>query len=181
MKKIILIFVTIIVLILLGAAFILATNSHIIDEFEYRTSKYHTFGKVSVMVDGKEINISDVPLQMLGDNGDIIESAIINNNKFNIKEGVYGINEYTFLLPIISEDSNEDHIVIKIEHFNTSWWHVNDVLININISTKPSLKASMSGSISTRTKGSPLCFDFEAHEKDITQVDNILRNRTLTP
>lgn len=167
--------------ILLGSIIIINTHWYIVDELQFRISKYHTLGNILVTVDEREINISDVPLQLFCD-GNIVESTSIDNNAFSIRKGEYGLNEYRFILPLSNENLNINNIVIKIEHFNTNWWHVNDIFIYINISTETLLKASMSGSINTRDKeNGTISFDFEVQEKVILQEDNTLQIRTESP
>ena len=173
MKKIILFF-GIIIILLFGV--FLFQNQHHIDEFEYRTSKYHTFGKILVMVDGEKTDINGVLIEISDDSGQIIENTIINNNKFHIKKGVYGINEYKLVLPL-----KIGNVVVEIEHFNTNWWHMNDMIINVNASTNPSNTAYIFGSINTRVKDGLLNFNFETPIKDISYNDNILKSRTQSP
>lgn len=181
MKKTLLILGAAIIFILLVGAFFLAQNWDYVDELEYRTSRYHTFGEISVLIDGQQINVDDIPLQFIYSDGNHMETTSINNNVFKIKKGEYGINEYVFSLLLSDVDVSADCLNIRVEHFNTNWWHVSDLSININISTEPLLKASMSGSIDTRMKGGSCDFDFETQEEEISQSNNILRVRTASP
>ena len=179
MKKIVYFILVFTVLIILSGAFFLVENWYYIDELEYRTSVYHTYGVINFFIDEQEIGIHDVPLKFAC--GDTIETVSIKNNKFKIKKGEYGKNIFTFSLPLSGIDATVDNVIIRIVHFNTSWWHVNDLLVIINISTEPLLKASMSGSIDTRTKEGPCSFHFEVQEIDISPDNNTLQIRTDSP
>jgi len=179
-RKIITILAILFALIFLGAILILFQNLHYVNELEYRISRYHTFGEISVVIDGQKMDINDTVVQFICD-GNITETTSLNNNEFRIIKGVYGLNEYQFTLLFSDDKLNIDNLDIRIEHFNTNWWHVNDLFININISNEPFPTASMFGSINTRTKNGSLEFSFEYQEKEIDFQNNLLHIRTESP
>ena len=88
------------------------------------------------------------------------------------------MNEYRFLLPLSVENTEVNNIVIEFDNFNAGWWHVIDIDINVNISTNPELKASMSGIVDTRNRGGVWRSVFETERKSISKDDNILKAET---
>ena len=180
MKRVIIIIVCVLaipammVLALLGLVFVHNYWYPDKDEREFRRSKYHTYGEIHVTIDGQKKNIDGMPVKFLYD-PDRSETATINNGEFKIKKGRRGSNMYLFILPMSEEDKITEDIIVQVEYVNGSAWTVNDMLIDVNITTRPVLKASMSGYIKERTKGGGYSdFPFET-EKEILEDGNILR------
>ena len=173
------IFIILAVLLLLCGVYILILNWDFVEELEYRLSRYHTFGEISVMVDGQEMNTDGMLLHFTCNR--VEETVAINGNVFRLRTGEKGMNEYRLSLPLSAGEMEVEYLDILIEHFNHSWWYVHDMTVSIDISTEPILTASMSGSIFTRRRGGPEESVFEVQEKAIHEDDNLLHARTRSP
>jgi len=164
---------------LLFCVLTLLLNLDFVDELEYRLSRYHTFGEITVMVDGREINMDGMPVHFI--NAGVEETAVIDRKRFRLRTGEKGVNEYRISLPLSVREIDIEYLDVHIVHINYNWWHVLDLTINIDISTEPTVIASMSGSIDTRTRSGPSERGFEILYKAITKDDNLLHVTTQGP
>ncbi len=132
MKKIILILTTILVFVLLICAF----------NYKWIYYRFYPFdritGEYEISVNGKEINVIDEYYQY-GNDGKIRLPNDTEN--FKIKGGKYGRYEIGFVLSgdVLYKITNDEKfkecedIDLSIAYFNTNWWHISELDIEINI------------------------------------------------
>ena len=128
MKKIL---IMLLVFILVVIAAVGSNLTQYIPELPSRFARYHNTGSISVIVDGKEVDLEGIPLTYIYETGDIIESINLVDSEFKFKKGMYGPN--TFRLKVPNELLGE--VIIEFGQFNTNWWHVCNYNIYIELTS----------------------------------------------
>ena len=140
--------ILIVLLCIISAAILILCNSSFLDELPQRLAPYHNNGKITVKVDGEQINLEGIEINqglfyMSTQNEKV---ATIKSNEFKFKEGSYGENMFRFIIPI-KEFGN---VTVEFGHFNTNWWHQvhYDIELNLITNADGTLTADISQKVS---------------------------------
>ena len=123
-KKLLYVVVFLIFIILVGYNY-----KQYIPEIPSRFAKYHNTGKISVVSDGKEVDLNGVKLSYSIETGECVETLILDDGDFKFKKGNYGPNYFSFKIP----NENIGEVQIEFGQFNTNWWRVCDYDLQIDM------------------------------------------------
>lgn len=115
-------------IVLLTGVFYSCGFDEYIPEISSRLAKYHNTGEINVTIDGEKIPIDGTQIDFICD-GDFVETTTSEEGSFKIKDGSYGENTFEFKI----RETEFAPITVKFGHFNTSWWHVVNYKIDIDL------------------------------------------------
>lgn len=138
-----------------------------IPEIPSRLALYHNTGNITVVTDGRKLDLSGIDLDYVYETGEVIETAVLNDGKFKFKKGLYGPNSFSFKIP----DDTIGMVEIEFGQFNTNWWHVCHYNVEIEMISQDD------GTVFVKMKkelniGNNDLSDVEETNKIITSEDN---------
>ena len=100
-------------------------------EIPYRMAKYHNTGHITVVSDGKTLDLTGEELHFINLPKEHLETVTLEDGSFAFKTGEYGKNCFSLRLP--HETLGE--VIIRFGVFNTNWWHVNEYEVEVELTT----------------------------------------------
>ena len=139
-------------------------------EIPYRMAKYHNTGHITVVSDGKTLDLTGEELHFINLPKEHLETVTLEDGSFAFETGEYGENCFSLRLP--NETLGE--VIIRFGVYNENWWHVNEYEVVVELTTMAdgTVLAYMK---TTRTEDS--YHNVREEKKILTKEDNIIYNR----
>lgn len=140
-----------------------------------RFAKFHNYVHVDFRIDGIQQNLKGIEVNYVCDAGSVVEKKSFDNrNNVRFKEGMYGGNEFEFIIPKEYFNKFKQDIKISFGRFNTNWWHVCKYSVNVkaNLISEDSVNLILSQEVLYKSDGGEKRIINNDETKDITLIDN---------